>query len=296
MIVLSLQVSSPEVDRVLCSVSLAEATLQAAVAHADRGLLTSCTDIWCQLATAAIAQLHAACKSHPDPRKVFKTVATRLLAPILKLEIDRGEPLLCWGTQCNNTQHWPRDPVLCPSHACKYRWIQGPCEAATEAMGCAGEGAAGRSSWRALVHAARQLLDAVLFSKDHIGHIQELASASWTGIAHDHAERGEAGKHTALLGAEGALPALRAPRHGKYAALPFEVSDLLSAMPAMPSTLWAHASQASDRQAALIVGNCTQLLLLVEMCIICSKACSWTLLGYEDRDSSECNKLTGMDC
>ena len=128
--------------------------------------------------------------------------------------------------------------------------IQGPCEAATEAMGCAGEGAAGRSSWRAIVHAARQLLDAVLFSKDHIGHIQELASASWTGVAHDHAERGEAGEHTALLRAEGALPALRAPRHGKYAALPFEVSELLSAMPVMPSAWGAHAFQPSDKKGS----------------------------------------------
>ena len=84
-------------DRVSCSVALAEAALQAAVAHADQGFQSSCKDAWCQLATAVIAQLGATCKSQPDSRKVFKTVATRLLAPILKLDIDRGEPLLCRG-------------------------------------------------------------------------------------------------------------------------------------------------------------------------------------------------------
>ena len=82
-------------DRVSRSVALAEAALRAAVAHADRGLQSSCTDAWCQLATAAIAQLGATCKSQPDSRKVFKTVATRLLVPILELESDKGEPLLC---------------------------------------------------------------------------------------------------------------------------------------------------------------------------------------------------------
>ena len=140
--------------------------------------------------------------------------------------------------------------------------IQGPCEAATEAMGCAGEGAAGGSAWRALVHAARQLLDAVLLGSDHIGHVQELASASWTGMIQE-AEKGEAGEHTALLRAESALPALRAPRHGKYAALPFEVSALLSAMPAMPSTLWAHAFQSSDRQGS---SHCVRLNTAVALC------------------------------
>ena len=84
-------------DRVSRSVALAEAALRAAVAHADRGLQSNCTDAWCQLATAAIAQLGATCKSQPDSRKVFKTVATRLLVPILELESDKGEPLLCRG-------------------------------------------------------------------------------------------------------------------------------------------------------------------------------------------------------
>ena len=151
-------------------------------------------------------------------------------------------------------------------------------------------------AWRALVHAARQLLDAVLFGSDHIGHIQELASASWTGMIQE-AEKGEAGEHTALLRAESALPALRAPRHGKYAALPFEVSALLSAMPAMPSTLWAHAFQSSDRQGS---SHCVRLHTAVAALWRCAlyalKRVPGHYQGMRISDSSEFNEWTGIDC
>ena len=128
--------------------------------------------------------------------------------------------------------------------------MRGPHEADAKAMGCAGVGAAGGSGWRALVHAARQLLDAVVFGKDHMGHIQELASASWTGMSQDGADTGEAGRHTASPAADGALPVLRTPRHGKYAALPFEVRQMMPGIPAMVSTLRAHAFQSSDSQGS----------------------------------------------
>ena len=214
------------------------------MAYTDGGLQSGCTDTWHQLATAAIAQLSAACKSQPDPRRVYKTVVTRLLAPILKLEIEPGV-FFCAGGYSATTPGTGQETwsSVYPMHASTGLKARGPAEATAKAWGCAGEGAAGGSGWRALVHAARQLLDAVVFGRDHIGHIQELAIASWTGMSQGGAATGEAG-------AEGALPVLRAPRHGKYAALPFEVSELLPAVPVMPSALWSHAFHTSEGQGS----------------------------------------------
>jgi len=85
---------------------------------------------------------------------------------------------------------------------------------------CAGGSTA---SWKVLVSTARQLLDAALFSKEHMTHLQALALASVAPVSHRSQDDGQAPVADAQDTENNAKAASKAPRQLKYAALLPEV-------------------------------------------------------------------------